>query len=245
MVVPPEIPCRRDAAESAPVTASGTPRLPVITVTETGGGGGGGDGGSPILKKIFVPSLARPSGRSPDAPPRTEVAETVAAVKHYGDIVERYSGMAAKKTASKTYYLDFEQLRMAAAVEGEPVEAVAEPAGAESDGTSEFDDDDDDDAAAAADGASREQDDRPTCDGDGRDPTTAAVGDDSRRQLAVAFREASARPPDAVPYLQVFGNLSLALFGYWLYTCKDERLSVPVFGFLLFRFFKTQVWDRI
>jgi len=244
MVVPPEIPCRRDAADGVPVTVTGAPRLPVITVTETSGGGDGDggeddcDGGSPksFLKKIFVPSLA-PSSERRYEPPHTEFAETVAVVKHYGDIVERYSEMAAKKIASKTYYLDFEQLRMAAAVEDEPAETtVAEPAEAETDGTSELDDADE-----------TLDDDRTTNDGDEyRMP--AAVDDndnDARLQLVVAYQESVAQPPDAIPYLKVFGNLSLALFGYWLYTCKDERLSVPVFGFLLFRFFKTQVWDRI
>lgn len=236
-VVPPEIPGRRDASECVPVTGA---RLPVITVTETDVGDGDGDGGSPksFLKKIFVPSLqaaANASERDCVPAAKTEFAETVAVVKHYGDIVERYSGIAGKKSAAKTYYLDFEQLqRMAAAAEED--EPVVEPDGAESDGTRESDDVlEDDDPTTYDDGV------------DGYDPAAAVVEDDSPRlQMAVAFREtAAARPPEAIPYLKVFGNLSLALFGYWLYTCKDERLSVPVFGFLFFRFFKTQVWDKI
>lgn len=240
-IIPPEIPKR--------VNNESNIALPVITVTET-------SEHSPksLLKKIIVPSFAglgesyydkynnvnsstfNTLKRSPEreivknkgeetnasAGVREDAAELVV-VKHYGDILERYS-CAGKKTSSKTY-LDFEQLKMAA-VEDEPVILDGPAEGEEYE--SDFEE---------AEGISYPALEEELLKLDARDSMIAP-----NDQLAIV------EPPAAkntIPYLEIFGNLSLAMLGYWLYLFKDERLSVPVFGFLFFRFFKTQVWDRI
>lgn len=266
-IVPPEIPRREDSN-------LGHLSIPVITVTEMTEDHGHGPNSS-VLKRIFVPSFAGQNesyynkynnvnsstfntllkrsperdvdrergdrgndghghGRIPETPETQEDAEMVA-VKHYGDIVERYSG-AAKKTASKTY-LDFEQLKMAAAVEHEPA-VVADRSAAdeydesapedEGDYCDQYDDGDEDGGSMAFEVESMSEN------------YDSATLDDVRLATATEVTE-----PNPVPYLKIFGNLSLALLGYWLYAFKDERLSVPIFGFLSFRFFKTQIWDRI
>ncbi|VVC32972.1 Hypothetical protein CINCED_3A025396 [Cinara cedri] len=170
---------------------------------------------------------------TPSPPDAQENAEMIA-VKRYGDIVERYSGVA-KKTASKTY-LDFEQLKMAAAVEHDQPVVDAAADGYYESGTEDGDyDDRDGDGDEYGDGNSAAD-----------EPETGSQNDDSatpdHRQLATG---PAVTEPNAIPYLKIFGNLSLALLGFWLYAFKDERLSVPIFGFLSFRFFKTQIWDRI
>lgn len=205
------------------------------------------------------------SDASDEEEPIEDVPAEMVVVRHYGDIVQRYSG-AAKKTASRTY-LDFDELKMAAAVESElDVDAADRRrlAGEEECGDY-YDNDVDGDAdefpqeGGEYQGGKGEHvdDDRlelrfrqpplpPPRDG-GKDNLTTEVSHPSDdQQLAITLLQTdSVTDPNAIPYLKIFGNLSLALFGYWLYAYKDEKLSVPVFGFLLFRFFKTQVWDRI
>lgn len=208
---------------------------------------------------------AKRNSASDEEEPVEDVPTEMVVVRHYGDIVQRYSG-AAKKTTSRTY-LDFDELKMAAAVESEQnvdVEDRHRPIG-EEDWDDYYDNDGDGDVDELL------QENEEYCSGKGehvddgrlelrfkppplpppqdssKDNSMIEVSDPSDdRQFSIALLQTdSAAGPNAIPYLKIFGNLSLALFGYWLYTCKDEKLSVPVFGFLLFRFFKTQVWDRI
>lgn len=167
-----------------------------------------------------------------------EDAEMVV-VKHYGDIVERYREVV-KKTAPKTVYMDFEELKMAA-VEDEPAVIIEPrpPTDVDECDEGEFYADEDDSwepQEQDEDGPYRTHGPR----SDDYDDGPASTADN---QLAVLQEVVPVSIP--VPYVKVFGNMSLALFGYWLYTYKDEKLSVPVFGYLLFRFFKTQIWDRI
>lgn len=167
-----------------------------------------------------------------------EDAEMVV-VKHYGDIVERYSEVA-KKTVSKTVYLDFEQLKMAA-VEDEPI-VVPDPqpqAEAEEYDEDEYYENEDEDVQELQE---QDEDNSYQMYGEGSRLDDYGPATPAENQLAILQ---DVPVPNTIPYLKIFGNLSLALFGYWLYSCKDEKLSVPVFGFLLFRFFKTQIWDRI
>lgn len=199
---------------------------------------------------------------SDEEEPAEDVPAEMVVVRHYGDIVERYSG-AAKKTASRTY-LDFDELKMAASVESEPdVDASDRHQSA---GDEEWDDYYDDYDAnefpqengvyrggqgELAENARSELEFRPSPTPASREggeeisETDASVPSDDRQLTVALLQTDSTTSPNLIPYLKIFGNLSLALFGYWLYACKDEKLSVPVFGFLLFRFFKTQVWDRI
>lgn len=214
------------------------------------------------------PAAVKGSGAPEKEEPAEDVPAEMVVVRHYGDIVQRYSG-AAKKTASRTY-LDFDELKMAAAVESELVDVdVADrgpPAGEEDWDDDCYENDVDVDVNEfppedyrdyRGEQGERVEYGRPEL--RFRPPPPPPPGDGSKdnaatetsvplddRQLAIALLQTdSATGSNAIPYLKIFGNLSLALFGYWLYACKDEKLSVPVFGFLLFRFFKTQIWDRI
>lgn len=176
--------------------------------------------------------------RKPSPPEKEPENAEMVVVKHYGDIVERYSEVA-KKTVPKTVYMDFEQLKMAAVEVDEPVVVpdAGPPADVDECDDGEFEAEGDDGPPERdADGSYGTYGDGPRSD----DYGPAATADN---QLAVLQQQVPVPMP--IPYVKVFGNLSLALFGYWLYTYKDEKLSVPVFGFLLFRFFKTQIWDRI
>lgn len=166
-------------------------------------------------------------------------AAEMSAVRHYGDIVEQYSGVVRRPVA-KTYF-DFEQLKMAAAKEccDEPVVSFE----------AELQDDYEEDGNVDEDCGNEEYYEE---NGDvsmeklSIQPEADVNPETSGEWLsAVVLHQTEMPKPNAVPYLKIFGNLSLAVFGYWLYMCKDEKLSVPVFGFLLFRFFKTQIWDRI
>jgi len=167
----------------------------------------------------------------------TAAAEMIA-VRHYGAIVEQYSGVA-KRPVTKTY-LDFEQLKMAAAVECGDEPVVKFEAGLR--------DDYEEDGEVDEDYGDEEYYDES---GEFSEPLSVQpeagvdLATSGEWLSAVVLHQPEMPEPNAVPYLKIFGNLSLAVFGYWLYMCKDEKLSVPVFGFLLFRFFKTQVWDRI
>lgn len=168
----------------------------------------------------------------------TAAAEMIA-VRHYGDIVEQYSGVSRRPVA-KTY-LDFEQLKMAAAVEDcdEPVVTF------EAELRDNYGDDDDDDEDCANDEYFDETGDSSLATLSGQPEIIEEPPTSGEWLSAVVLHQPNMPEPNAIPYLKIFGNLSLAVFGYWLYMCKDEKLSVPVFGFLLFRFFKTQIWDRI
>lgn len=247
--------------------------VPVITVTEMTGDEQHRSPTSSVLRKIFVPSVQNddayyntyhnrnssafgtllkrspsPDARrspSPDArrspspdEQRLHFEPAVSVVKHYGGIAEAYGG-AAKKPAAKTY-LDFEQLKMAADDDDyEPVMVAAD--GRLPDYESEFEsyaEEPEETEMAAADDGQRTYDDRSSSE------RVAEAGADGT-PMADQQQQHRLPPSNEVPYLMIFGNLSLALFGYWLYACKDERASVPIFGFLFFRFFKTQVWDRI
>lgn len=252
-IVPPEIPRRMsDDGDNSHLA------LPVITVTET-------KDHSPksVLKKIFLPEFAdqndsyydrynnvnsnafdtlkqRPSECKDDNNRVTEVLQedaTMVVVKHYGDILERYSGVA-KKPSSKTY-LDFEQLKMAAIESESPVVLV------DIQSTNKGQDDGDEDETESSEIQYQEEEQEygreQLLDGDLDNP----VMDVSEDQSTSMMLQDPTSATNAIPYLKIFGNLSLALFGYWLYAYKNEKLSVPVFGFLLVRFFKTQVWDRI
>uniref|UniRef100_A0A2H8TSL4 Titin n=1 Tax=Melanaphis sacchari TaxID=742174 RepID=A0A2H8TSL4_9HEMI len=170
----------------------------------------------------------------------TAAAEMIA-VRHYGDIVEQYSGVS-RKPAAKTY-LDFEQLKMAAAIENCDEPVVTFEAGLRDNYEDDNDNDIDEDCANdeyfddTGDFSLATMSEQPEVI---ENPATSIEW-----LSAVVLHQPNVPEPNAIPYLKIFGNLSLALFGYWLYMCKDEKLSVPVFGFLLFRFFKTQIWDRI
>ncbi|XP_050422468.1 uncharacterized protein LOC126834526 isoform X2 [Adelges cooleyi] len=239
-IVPPEIPKREETADN-PVA------LPVITITEVN------NEYSPksILKKIIVPSFAGKTGsffkrnnvksdifdnvkKSPEREyvKKRELDQTdirtsrvheepkLMIVQHYGSIIEEYN--SGKKPASKTY-LDFDQLKMAAVEDVDPIIDLTPEVPVDS-----------------------EQDEADDLKWLMKDEQNLLPSENELNvaDAGLAFMEA---PPTDMgfPYLKVFGNLSLMLFGYWLYMCKDERLSVPVFGFLIFRFFKTQIWDRI
>lgn len=237
-IIPPEIPKRgiNDSHVS----------LPVITVTEMSD-----HSSTSLLKKIIVPSFSEQNDsyfskynninsstfntlkKSPERDidkrninidsTKQEDATEMVVIKHYGDIVERYSGVS-KKTVSKTY-LDFEQLKMAAeddepVLENETVEEVCD---------SEFEEE--------------KNISYPEFENELQPVDYNYTTPISTPSNELAIIEASA--PNSIPYLNIFGNLSLALFGYWLYTFKDEKLSVPIFVFLSFRFFKSQIWDRI
>lgn len=249
-IVPPEIPKRE-------VNGSNHVSIPVITVTEM-------SEHSPksILKKIFVPSFSGPTEsyfnkynnvnssafktlRKPsperdvtdeddlettEAAPPEEDAEMVA-VKHYGDIVEAYSGVT-KKPVSMTY-MDFEQLKMAA-VEDEPV-VVAQDQQLEEEYDGQYWEEDLEEEKEQIDTYANLGE-LSHLENDYGAPTST-----DNQQLTIVETPV----PNTIPYLKIFGNLSLALFGYWLYMCKDERLAVPIFGFLSLRIFKSQVWDRI
>lgn len=168
----------------------------------------------------------------------TAAAEMIA-VRHYGDIVEQYSGVARRPIA-KTYF-DFEQLKMAAAIEccDEPV--VRFEAGLRDD----YEEDGNVDENCGNEEYYEENGDV-SMEKLSIKPEADVNRETSEEWLsAVVLHHPEMPEPNVVPYLKIFGNLSLAVFGYWLYMCKDEKLSVPVFGFLLFRFFKTQIWDRI
>lgn len=260
-IIPPEIPKRLENVDNHL-------KIPVITVTEM-------KEHSPtsFLKKIFVPSFSgknesyyktynnvnsstfntlkksqkhdkNDKGYRIDSPPsemteQPRLPENTEMVigKHYGDIAEAYSGVG-KRSNPKTY-LDFEQLKMAAVEDELPV-IIGDDGPAEEEYESEFD--------AYGDDQEQEYEQAAVYDGPYPTPFEEQPQLDSSNpitsdDLSLAIMELS--PPNTVPYLKIFGNLSLALFGYWLYTCKDERMSVPVFGFLFFRFFKTQIWDRI
>lgn len=240
-IVPPEIP-RREMNDNH--TA-----LPVITVTEMSD-----HSPTSLLKKIFVPSFSGKNDsyynkynninsstfstlkKSPERDINTKEKNTktwsavqeepteMVVVKHYDDIVDRYSGVS-KKIVSKTY-LNFEQLKMAAS-DDEPVlvDQIVEE-----EYNSEFEEENDNLYSEFEDQLQQENN------YDYIAPITT-----STNQLAIIEAPTS----NTIPYLKIFGNLSLALFGYWLYTYKDERLSVPIFVFLSFRLFKTQIWDRI
>lgn len=190
---------------------------------------------SPVITADTCTNNKDDSSADTDA---TAVAEMIA-IRHYGDIVEQYSGVARRPVA-KTY-LDFEQLKMAAAIEccDEPVvrfeDGLRDDYGEDGDvdeycGDEEYYDESGDCSLATLSVQPEAE----------IDPVTSGEW-----LSAVVLQQPEMPEPNAVPYLKIFGNLSLAVFGYWLYMCKDEKLSVPVFGFLLFRFFKTQVWDRI
>lgn len=261
-IVPPEIPKRMEHVDNHL-------SIPVITVTEMSE-----NSPTSLLKKIVVPSFSeqnesyykkynnvnsspfntlkmspdrdgdnrnvnRTRSPSPEVrQPREESAE-IMVVKHYGDIAEAYSG-AGKKPASKTY-LDFEQLKMAAIDDELPVIVGDDQLVAEEERENEFEANGEyEEEEQAYDGYEEN-----ACTTDFEDQVAVENDDESMAsddRLQSAIGTASS---NTVPYLMIFGNLSLALFGYWLYACKDERASVPIFGFLLFRFFKTQVWDRI
>lgn len=237
-IIPPEIPKRgiNDNHVS----------LPVITVTEMSE-----HSSTSLLKKIIVPSFSEQNDsyfnkynninsstfntlkKSPDRDINIEKktvntglavqedATEMIVIKHYGDIVERYSG-ASKKTVSKTY-LDFEQLKMAAE-DNEPVLV--------NDTVEEVDDSESEEEYNNL---------NPTFEHELQPDDYTTPISTLNNELAII----QAPVPNAIPYLNIFGNLSLALFGYWLYTFKDEKLSVPIFVFLSFRFFKSQIWDRI
>lgn len=256
-IVPPEIPKRMEHVDNHLA-------IPVITVTEMSE-----NSPTSLLKKIVVPSFSeknesyykkynnvnsssfntlkkspdrdednknvnRSRSRSPEVRQLRGEGAEMTVVKHYGDIAEAYSG-AGKKPASKTY-LDFEQLKMAAIDDELPIIIEGDRL-VEEGQKNEF-------------GEYEEEE----LEYDGYEEN--AYPTDFEEQVAVENDESMASDDrlqsvigtpssNTVPYLMIFGNLSLALFGYWLYACKDERASVPIFGFLLFRFFKTQVWDRI
>lgn len=184
-----------------------------------------------------------------NSPPRDEsdLPEMVV-VKHYGDIVERYSGVA-KRPASKTY-LDFEQLKMAAAVEGSEPVMWTDDEFRQVSAKEEYGVDDDERMDGEADEELelvqdlRDDDLSPTVDygGNQRFQSEDYASSQTENRLQVMETPVTV---ETISYLKIVGNVSLAMFGYWLYACKDERLSVPIFGFLLVRFFKTQIWDRI
>lgn len=169
----------------------------------------------------------------------TDVAAEMIAVRHYGDIVEQYSGVSRRPVA-KTY-LDFEQLKMAAAVEDCDEPVVTFEAGLRDN----YGNDDDEDEDCANDEYFDETEDYSLATLSGQPEVIEEPVTSGEWLSAVVLHQPNMPEPNAIPYLKIFGNLSLAVFGYWLYMCKDEKLSVPVFGFLLFRFFKTQIWDRI
>lgn len=259
-IVPPEIPSRTGGD-------TGHLALPVITVTET-------RDRSPksVLKKIFVPAFAgqgdsyydrynnvnsrafdtlkqRSPEREDDHRSAGEALQEDAAmgvVRHYGDILERYSGVT-KKPSSKTY-LDFEQLKLAA-VECEPPAVLADDQPEDKGGQDDDDYADEDEDELLQDPYETQYEEGERDHGrerltDGHVDGLEVTAGDDRLALMMQLQDGSPAT-NAIPYLKIFGNLSLALFGYWLYACKNEKLSVPVFGFLLVRFFKTQVWDRI
>uniref|UniRef100_A0A2S2Q9M5 Titin n=2 Tax=Sipha flava TaxID=143950 RepID=A0A2S2Q9M5_9HEMI len=253
-IVPPEIPRRTvDGSDSSHLA------LPVITVTET-------SDHSPksVLKKIFMPEFSdqnesyydrynnvnssafgtlkqrSPEREDDDNKKAAEVLQedaNMVVVKHYGDILERYSDVV-KKPSSKTY-LDFEQLKLAAVECESPVVLVDDRP------IDKCQDDDNEDELESYEMQYEEEEEaygrEQPIDGD-LDNQVVNVADD---RLTSMMLQDHTSTNNAIPYLKIFGNLSLALFGYWLYTFKSEKLSVPVFGFLLVRFFKTQIWDRI
>lgn len=254
-IVPPEIPIRM-----ANDGDSGHLALPVITITET-------KERSPksVLKNIFMSTFAgqsdsyydqynnvnsstfdtlkqRSPGYEDDNKRAAEVLQEDAAmvvVKHYGDILERYSGVV-KKPSSKTYF-DFEQLKLAA-VECEPPVIMVDDQPTEN----VQDDGEDEDKLESCEmqcgeGEQEYEQEQLTYYEDLENPVVDNIDD----RLALMMLQDSTPETNAIPYLKIFGNLSLAFFGYWLYAYKNEKLSMPVFGFLLVRFFKTQVWDRI
>lgn len=205
-----------------------------------------------LLKRSSSPDARR--SPSPDAHEqrRQDFEPAVSAVKHYGGIAEAYGG-AARKPAPKTY-LDFEQLKMAAHDDDycyEPVivgDGRLSTADYESDFESYSEEPEMTAAAATNDDDDEQQsydDDRSSSERVGEADRSVGVDGTTMAPLADQQHRLHTPPPNEIPYLMIFGNLSLALFGYWLYACKDERASVPIFGFLFFRFFKTQVWDRI
>lgn len=183
---------------------------------------------------IIVDTCTDGNGNSSTDTDATVAAEMIA-VRHYGDIVEQYSGVARKPVA-KTY-LDFEQLKMAAAIECSDEPVVEFETGPRED----YDEDVDEEY-----GGEEYYDESGECLATmSEQPVDVDLVTSGEWLSAVVLHQPEMPPPNAIPYLKIFGNLSLVAFGYWLYMCKDEKLSVPIFGFLFFRFFKTQVWDRI
>ncbi|XP_060843297.1 muscle M-line assembly protein unc-89 [Rhopalosiphum padi] len=192
---------------------------------------------------IETPVVTADTGTNVNADSCTDTdasaATEIIAVRHYGDIVEQYSGVSRRPVA-KTY-LDFEQLKMAAATENCDEPVVTFEAGLRDN----FEDDDDVDEDYANDEYFDESGDCSLTTLSGQPEVIEDPAASGEWLSAVVLHQPNLPEPYVVPYLKIFGNLSLAVFGYWLYMCKDEKLSVPVFGFLLFRFFKTQIWDRI
>ncbi|XP_050542211.1 muscle M-line assembly protein unc-89-like isoform X1 [Daktulosphaira vitifoliae] len=225
-IIPPEILKREESINHV--------ALPVITVTEFSGDY------SPksFLKKIIVPSFSGKNNsifkrktvksdvfgsikKSPEREiPNYNVPKIVedtnrVTVEHYSNILENYNKNASKPN-SKTY-LDFDQLKMAA-IEDEPI--ILEISQEELNINNE------------------EKEENSILE---EYHTIDNEIDTTINQLILLENP----PINSISYLKFFGNISLILFGYWLYMCKDERLAIPVFGFLLTRFFKTQIWDRI